>query len=47
MFNDVLSGVSYAGSTMRGEILGVERRRFWNDDEKLEIVTSVGVGGRR
>lgn len=45
MFNDVFSDVSYAGSTMRGEILGVERRRFWHDDEKLEIVTSVGIGG--
>ena len=30
---------------MRGEILGVERRRFWRDEDKLEIVTSVGVGG--
>jgi transposase len=30
---------------MRGEILGVERRRFWRDDDKLEIVMSVGVGG--
>jgi len=30
---------------MRGEILGVERRRFWHDDDKLEIVMSVGVGG--
>tara|TARA_R110000796_G_C14412986_1_gene418964 strand:- start:345 stop:725 length:381 start_codon:yes stop_codon:yes gene_type:complete len=30
---------------MRGEILGAERRRFWHDDDKLEIVTSVGVGG--
>ena len=29
---------------MRGEILGVERRRFWHDDDKLEIVMSVGVG---
>ena len=45
MFNDVFSDVSYAGSAMRGEILGVERRRFWHDDEKLEIVMSVGVGG--
>ena len=45
MFNDVSSDVSYAGSAMRGEILGVERRRFWHDDEKLEIVMSVGVGG--
>jgi len=30
---------------MRGEILGVERRRFWRDEDKLEIVASVGVGG--
>ena len=30
---------------MRGEILGLERRRFWRDDDKLEIVTSVGIGG--
>ena len=30
---------------MRGEILGAERRRFWHDDDKLEIVMSVGVGG--
>tara|TARA_R110002124_G_scaffold75612_2_gene202907 strand:- start:842 stop:1204 length:363 start_codon:yes stop_codon:yes gene_type:complete len=30
---------------MRGEILGLERRRFWRDEDKLEIVMSVGVGG--
>lgn len=30
---------------MRGEILGLERRRFWRDEDKLEIITSVGVGG--
>jgi transposase len=30
---------------MRGEILGVERRRYWGDDEKLSIVSAVGVGG--
>ena len=30
---------------MRGEILGAERRRFWHDDDKLEIVMSVGVDG--
>lgn len=30
---------------MLGEVLGVERRRRWNDDEKLEIVLEVGVGG--
>ncbi|MWD29875.1 transposase [Aquicoccus sp. SCR17] len=28
---------------MRGEILGVERRRRWSDDQKLSIVASVGV----
>jgi len=30
---------------MRGKILGLERRRFWHDEDKLEIVTSVGIGG--
>jgi type I site-specific restriction-modification system R (restriction) subunit len=30
---------------MRGEILGAERRRFWHDEDKLEIVMLVGVGG--
>jgi transposase len=30
---------------MWGEILGAERRRFWHDDDKLEIVMSVGVCG--
>ena len=30
---------------MRGEILGVERRRRWNDDDKVSIVGSVGVNG--
>ena len=30
---------------MRGEILGMERRRFWRDEDKLEIVMSVGIGG--
>lgn len=30
---------------MRGEILGVERRRRWGDDDKLAIVGSVGVDG--
>lgn len=30
---------------MRGEVLGVERRRFWSDEDKLEIVMSVGVDG--
>lgn len=45
MFNDVVSDVSYAGSAMRGEILGIERRRLWRDEDKLEIVLSVGIGG--
>ena len=30
---------------MRGEVLGVERRRRWSDDEKLAIVSSVGIDG--
>jgi len=30
---------------MRGEVLGLERRRFWHDEDKLEIITSVGIGG--
>ena len=30
---------------MRGDILGLERRRRWCDEEKLEIILSVGVGG--
>ncbi len=30
---------------MRGEILGAERRRRWSDDEKLAIVSEVGVNG--
>ncbi|UWR53674.1 transposase [Phaeobacter inhibens] len=30
---------------MRGEILSVERRRRWNDDDKLAIVSSVGIDG--
>ena len=29
---------------MRGEILGIERRRRWDDDEKPAIVSAVGVG---
>ena len=29
---------------MRGEVHGVERRR-WSDDEKLAIVSSVGIDG--
>lgn len=30
---------------MRGEVLGVERRRRWSDDEKLAILSSVGIDG--
>ena len=30
---------------MRGEVLGVERRRRWNDADKLAIVASVGIDG--
>jgi|SRR6056297_1990463 len=37
--------MSYAGSLMRGEILGLERRRLWRDEDKLEIVLSVGIDG--
>lgn len=32
---------------MRQEILGVERRRRWSDDDKLQIIGEVGVGGQR
>jgi transposase len=45
VYNYVVNDVSYAGSSMRGEILGMERRRFWRDEDKLEIIMSVGVGG--
>ena len=30
---------------MRVEILGAERRRRWGDEQKLDIVMSVGVDG--
>jgi transposase len=30
---------------MRVEILGQERRRLWRDEQKLEIVMSVGING--
>lgn len=45
MHNDVVNDVSYAGLTMRGDILGLERRRRWGEDEKVGIVLSVGAGG--
>ena len=30
---------------MRGDVLGLERRRRWDDEEKLAIVLSVGADG--
>lgn len=30
---------------MRGEVLGVERRRRWDDEVKLTIVSAVGTNG--
>ncbi|MBU9698973.1 transposase [Rhodobacteraceae bacterium HSP-20] len=42
MHNDVVNDVSYAGLAMRGDTLGLERRR--GDEEKREIVLSVGMG---
>ena len=30
---------------MRGDVLGLERRRWWRDEDKVRIVASVGVGG--
>lgn len=30
---------------MRGEVLGVERRRRWSDEDKLSIISSVGIEG--
>ena len=45
MHNDVVIDVSYAGLRMRSEVLGVERRRRWDDEEKLGIVLAVGVDG--
>jgi transposase len=30
---------------MLGEVLGVERRRRWSEEEKLEILLEVGAGG--
>jgi transposase len=30
---------------MRGEVLGVERRRRWSDEDKLSILSSVGIDG--
>jgi transposase len=30
---------------MRGEVLGVERRRRWDDEVKLAIVSAVGISG--
>lgn len=30
---------------MRGEVLGVERRRRWDDGVKLSVVSAVGIDG--
>ena len=30
---------------MRGEVLGIERRRRWDDEVKLTIVCAVGIDG--
>ncbi|MCU9850653.1 transposase [Defluviimonas sp. WL0024] len=30
----------------QGEVLGVERRRRWSDEEKLAILARVGIAGR-
>ncbi|MPQ96213.1 transposase [Thioclava sp. JE_KL1] len=30
---------------MRGEVLGIERRRRWDDEMKLAIVSAVGIDG--
>jgi hypothetical protein len=44
--NDVVCDVPCVRrGSMRGEILGGKRRRQWGDDEKLAIVSAVGVGG--
>ena len=33
------------GGAMRGEVLGIERRRRWDDEVKLTIVSAVGIDG--
>lgn len=33
------------GLVMRGDVVGLERRRRWRDEDKVRIVASVGVGG--
>jgi transposase len=43
--SDVVSDVSYVECVMRGEVLGVERRRRWSDEDKLSILSSVGIDG--
>lgn len=30
---------------MRCEVLGIERRRRWSDQDKLLVVSSVGIDG--
>ncbi len=39
------SSISSTAWLMRQEILGVERRRRWTDDEKLAGVSEIGING--
>ena len=32
-------------AVMRGEVLGVERRRRWSDEDKFSILSSIGIDG--
>jgi len=34
-----------AGNILRSELLGVERRRRWTREEKLAILSEIGVDG--
>ena len=37
--------VMYVVGTLRSELLGVERRRRWTREEKLAVLSEVGVDG--
>ena len=41
----VANNVSYARRGDAGRVSGCERRRRWDDEVKLSIVSSVGIGG--
>ena len=45
MHSDIVNDVSYAWLAMRGDIVGLELWWRWDDEEKLGIVLSIGVGG--